>query len=420
MSGTKAAENGLAPIPDADRRLLRDLGRRVAEIGNRPDQAEKAERWRRHNDLQPGRPMVLIFPEGAWREMPRPLSATHPLARQVENDLRTRLYYDEHLRDDNVIEPVVYVGPVLDETGWGFEAHRVRTEDPLGAAHYEPVIREESDLDKLKISRIRVDAEATRRRQEILAEVFEGVLPVELRVGAYTGVAMMDLFAQWRGFDQLFLDLVERPEWVHQAMARLLEGAVARHEDLLKSGLTTLNNRNHYTGSGGTGYTRQLPAPGFDGVRVRSCDLWGFATTQIFSEVSPDMHEEFALQYERPFLARFGLNAYGCCEPLHRKLDQVLTIPNIRRISVSPWADVRMCAERLGNRYVFSYKPNPAVMAAERWDPESVRRGLREMLELTRGCVVEIIMKDTHTCRQQPERMWEWVRLAKEEAARLG
>ena len=175
-----------------------------------------------------------------------------------------------------------------------------------------------------------------------------------------------------------------------------------------------LNNRNHYTGSGGTGYTTQLPQEDFDGVHVRPRDMWGFATAQIFSEVSPAMHEEFALRHEMRVLAKCGLNAYGCCEPLHHKLGIVKKIPNIRRISISPWANVEKSAEELKDQYVYSWKPNPAIVAGERWDPDHVRRVIGEFLEKTRGCVVEMVMKDTHTCRNEPHRMWEWTQIARE------
>lgn len=147
--------------------------------------------------------------------------------------------------------------------------------------------------------------------------------------------------------------------------------------------------------------------------------MWGFATTQIFSEVSPAMHEEFALQYERRWLGHFGLNAYGCCEPLDKKLHIVKTIPRIRRISMSPWVNVEKAAVHFGDKYIFSWKPNPAVVASEQWNPDFARRTIRDTLEKTRGCIIEMIMKDTHTCRNQPERMWEWVKIAKEEAEKF-
>ena len=404
-------------ISPEERTILRDLAKKVADIAHLPIQRQRVELWRRHNDLQPCRPMVLIFPEGAWREMmpDSELKTTDRGARALETDLRRRIYYHEHLPwDDNVIEAVMPCGVVVKDSGWGVQAQRTLPEQPTGAYHFEPVIKTEADIEKIKLPEISVNHEATERGFATLNDLFGGILTVEKRGHAYNGYSLMDTFASWRGLEQMLWDLTDRPQWVHQVMEKMHQCMVIRHEAMMASGTVTLNNRNHYTGSGGNGYTRQLPQAGFDGVHVGSRDLWAMATTQMFSEVSPAMHEEFALQYERKYLARFGLSCYGCCEPLHNKLDIVKTIPNLRRISISPWADVRKSAEALGNRYIFSHKPNPAIVAGEGWDPEAVRQGLREFLRLTKGCVVEIIMKDTHTCRSQPQRMWEWTRIAKE------
>jgi len=145
--------------------------------------------------------------------------------------------------------------------------------------------------------------------------------------------------------------------------------------------------------------------------------MWGHASTQIFVDVSPAMHEEFALQYESRLLNRFGLVSYGCCEPLHRKVDIARKhLPKLRRISMSPWVDVAMGAAAVGRDLIFSYKPNPAIMAGDTWDPEAVRTDLRRVLEATRGCAVEILMKDLHTCHGQGERMADWTRVAAEVA----
>jgi hypothetical protein len=39
-------------------------------------------------------------------------------------------------------------------------------------------------------------------------------------------------------------------------------------------------------------------------------------------------------------------------------------------------------------------------------------------LEITRGCVVEMALKDTHTCNNEPQRFDEWTRIAQEETQR--
>ena len=95
--------------------------------------------------------------------------------------------------------------------------------------------------------------------------------------------------------------------------------------------LLRLNNDETYHSSGGLGYTDELPQADFDGT-VRPCDMWASAEAQEMAQVSPAMHAEFILPYERRLLAPFGLNGYGCCEDLADKMDDVLTIPNLRRV----------------------------------------------------------------------------------------
>jgi len=210
------------------------------------------------------------------------------------------------------------------------------------------------------------------------------------------------------------MDLIERPELVHQAMDRLGSAYLCRLDQYEALNLLSLNNDNVRVGSGGYGYSDELPQPDSDPAHVRPVDLWGCATAQIFSAVSPEMHVEFALQYERRWLERFGLNYYGCCEPLHHKVDILKSVPNLRKISMSPWIDVDEAVENVGDQYVFSLKPSPAVFAEDDWNPERARRELRETLEKARGCVVEVIMKDISTVRYEPQRLWEWAGIAME------
>lgn len=403
-----------------DLHVLRELARRVAALAALPEQAAKADLWARHNDLERTRPLVLVFPEGSWSELAADWvdACEHPLARRYERDLRTRLYCWEHLRDDNVIEAVMNCPIVVRNTGYGLQSARTPSDIDKGAYHIDPVLIDEADLDKIRIPEVTVDWEKTRQDEARLQEIFAGILDVRLTAGwgGSIGWAPMDQFALLRGIDQLYLDLIERPEWVHAVMARLLAGKIAEIEALEAQGALRLNNRNHYNGSGGVGYTHQLPAADYTGGPVRSRDLWAMATAQIFSEVSPAMHEEFALTYERQFLERFGLANYGCCEPLHRKLDAVCQIRNLRRISISPWANIEQSAAFLQDRYVFSWKPNPAIIATTTWQPDRVRAELRSFCERTRGCITDIIMKDTHTCNGEPHRLHEWVRIALETA----
>ena len=70
----------------------------------------------------------------------------------------------------------------------------------------------------------------------------------------------------------------------------------------------------------------------------------------------------------------------------------------------------------MGTDYVFSLKHNPAVLAWDDWEPEFVRRDLTGILERLRGMHVETIMKDISTVRYEPQRLWDWARIASEAA----
>lgn len=131
------------------------------------------------------------------------------------------------------------------------------------------------------------------------------------------------------------------------------------------------------------------------------------------AQVSPEAHAEFILPYEKRLLEPFGLNGYGCCEDLTNKLDYVFTIPNLRRISISPFADVDKCAEKLQKNYIFSWKPHPTYLVGN-FDSKKTREYIKHTLDVTKDCVIEMILKDTHTCENHPERFTQWTDIAQD------
>jgi hypothetical protein len=246
------------------------------------------------------------------------------------------------------------------------------------------------------------------------------ILPVK-QVGIKgSWFAPWDELIRWWGVEEAMLDLTERPEMVSAIFERLVEAYLCQLDQWEALNLLSLNNDNTRVGSGGYAYTDELPAAGFDPNRVRAKDLWGCATAQIFGSVSPKMHWEFALQYEMRWLERWGLTYYGCCEPLDAKMGILRRIPNLRKVSMSPWINIDRAVKTVGTDYVMSRKPNPAVVAADDWVPEVARQQLTEFLEKTRGCHIEIILKDISTVRYKPQRLWEWEKIVMALAQQYG
>ncbi len=87
-------------------------------------------------------------------------------------------------------------------------------------------------------------------------------------------------------------------------------------------------------------------------------------------------------------------------------------------MSVSPWCDRAAMAENLGDRYVYSLKPHPGLLAAPTLDESAIRKDLRDALDRTRGCHLEIVMKDNHTIGKDPRRVQRWCQIAREEIER--
>ena len=143
-----------------------------------------------------------------------------------------------------------------------------------------------------------------------------------------------------------------------------------------------------------------------------------YAESQEFVSVSPEMTREFAIDYEKRLLENFGLSAYGCCDNLEKKLPDVLSIPNIRRISVSPWADVKSMRDQIGMKAIFSCKPNPSYVSSG-WDEDFMRDYTTKLMQDGKGTAFEIILKDTHTIQNDPSRLRKWTDLCRECAAKV-
>ena len=422
------------PIATTDTTLIRDLARQVAAIAADPVHDIRRDMWRRLNRLERVRPLVHIqaIAWNIWEELipPDSLEAADPFVREQEQALRRRIYCWEHFRDDRVVDavvpcPIAIQGEITD-IDFGMEKNLAVPDDRSGAHAYRAVIHTESDIDKIcSEPNLTVDRDETENRYQRLCDLYDGILKVEKRGKDFYWFSPMDRFIQWRGIEQMFVDLIERPAWIHAALERITRGYLSNIEQLEQLGALSPGHGNTMLGSGGYGFTDELPQPdadnrseadhrpGTDGPPTRIRDLWARAATQIFTEgTSPDMHDEFAVQYEKRLLHPFGLSCYGCCEPLDGKMHVVRSIENLRRVSMSPWVDVARASEEVGADYVYTHKPNPSVVSTPTWDLDLARRDLRDAFEKTRDNVLEVNLQDLHTVQNQPHRLTEWTAMA--------
>ena len=413
-------------LSSKDKDVLRALAAEVAEIAALPVHKAKAQLWRKLNDLDSERIMVWVN-EICWNEMnvgdELTLRTRHPWAQDQERGLRRLLYQWRHLPGDMIVDGFLTCPLAIHSTDFGIiedvDTIKMDETSDICSRHFKILIKEPEDIQKIRMPVVTHDEKATEIRYQAMCEVYDGIMPVRKSGQTHIWFTPWDYLIRWWGVQEAMLDIIARPDMVHAAVDRMVDAWMAELDQFVEQNLLSLDCNNTRVGSGGYGYVSALPGPRFEPEHVKPHNMWGCSNAQIFSDVSPDMHWAFAVEHDLRWLTRWGLTYYGCCEPLDGKIDMLRRIPNLRKISVSPWCNPERAVNEIGRDYVISHKPNPAILAETQWDPVQARKNIRAFLDAAGGqCHVELIMKDVSTVRYHPQRLWEWTALAMEEAER--
>ncbi len=407
---------------EEDKKILRELAKSVAGIAAQPEQSEKRMRWEDHNSLLETQPLVFCDPEMAWYEI-FPTTALHcksNIARIWEFRLQKEKYWAEVIKDDRVILPELPVQYIYAETSRGKEMQVIGgTHD--GSYRWESPISEYKELDDLRFKQLVIDYKKTQDLFELAEDVFSGILKVRLEGSYWWSFGMTSDLIFLRGFEQVLMDMYDNPAGLHKLMAFLRDENMAKLDFLENNNLLSLNSLGDYVGTGGYGWTKELPSLGFDGNHVTLMDMWGYAESQETVNVSPAFFKEYIFPYQKSILDRFGLNIYGCCEPLENRWEVISAIPRLRRVTVSPWSDPEHIAETMGKNYVYCRKINPSYMASSVMEEAGARAELRNTFLATKkyGCPTEVMLRDVMTLGWNPQNAVNWTKMAREESAKI-
>lgn len=398
---------------DRQRELLRDLAKQYLEICARPEQTQRRQLWRQHNSRKPTRPLIYVR-AFAWQEMPEAaLECEDPFLRHYENFFRYQLFWNT-LDDDSIFEPWITLHATYECTGWGLSVGRHFSDEPGGSFKVAYPLQDPDAIEKLRAPRHAVDEQATARNASRLHDLLGDLITINIDRGPayrmWSGDISTDL-GYLRGIENFMLDMYDRPAWLHRLAAFLRDGVLRTHDQAEAAGDWNLSDHQNQA----MPYAEELPDPAPNANGVHRSQLWGYMAAQEFTLVSPALHEEFLLQYQLPILSKFGLSAYGCCEDLTRKIPMLRKIPNLRRIAVSPFANVARCAEQIGGDYVLSYRPSPADMVGYGFDPQRVQSIMTRDLEACKsnGCHTDITLKDVETVQNDPTRVRAWVQITR-------
>jgi hypothetical protein len=398
---------------EKDREILRGLADRVAKIASLPVQTEKRRLWAALNGLKPERPMVAID-QICWNELNvggvLDCLCEAPECRDYEQYFRRTLYQWEHFPVDMVVEPFVRVPKAIHNSGFGIDIEEITLatveSNDVRSHHYENQFHTLEDAEKIKSPIITHDPSESARRLDFANWLFGDLIETRSE-GLDMYFSIWDVIAMWMGVQDALYAIVDEPEMIHAMVKRMADGYMSALDQLEAGGLLCYGQSLiHCTGA----YSDELPAPGFDPKKPRTKDIWVFGLAQMFATCSPAMFNEFEIEYSIPIFERFGLVYYGCCDPLDGKMNEVRRIPNLRKISMSPWTNQERGAQEIGSSYVFSRKPNPSFLAMESFDIDLIRNDLLQTKDICKqnGCPFELILKDISTIKNDPKRLDLW------------
>ena len=401
-------------INQHDRDVLRTLASRYMEYATSDKNNQKRELWKALNRLDMQKPMVTIE-QMPWHELDvdgfLSCKVEDPYFRDVEWGLRMLIYKWEHLPADMVLNPYITINRVIHNTGFGIGT-RCLAHNSTGQVQthlFEDQLAEMEDVEKIKTPVLTPDYEREAEIWAAASDIFGGIAPLRWG-GIQVHSGLWDQITFWKGVENCYMDLIDRPELIHAIVDRYTNAFLAQLDQINALGAyDNTSNMCH------CGYTFS------DGDRVledaTSYDGWTYSMAQLFTSVSPAINEEFEVPYMSKIFRRFRSVYYGCCERLDDRLHVIDRMPNIRKISCSPWSDREHFAATLPKKYIMSNKPDPSYLAHATFDEELVRKDLRRTIAAAKenGLALELLLKDITTVKGDPRRLWRWSEIALEE-----
>ena len=411
-------------IDAAQKLYLKDLAKRVKELSKTQHNQNLIRKYKDINSLKKvDSPAIFVaLPGQAVSEY---MSDEKP---RIEDGLFAAIEYQflwslcraKKLGDDMPVTAVYHTGWHYYVTPWMDGYKPVHIDSNLKMTDFKPCIAEYADIKKMRKPKLTVDHRKTDEVYEQIRDAIGDVLTVvkghPYHASCGWGDSMFDQFYEMRGPEQVLYDLVDAPEFIHEAMSFMTEAKIELMEQFKKEGILCLNNGANLLGSSSLGFCDELPGDDYQPDRVIEKNLWGFAHTQEFADVSPEMWEEFVLPYQAQLINRFGLSLYGCCEPVEYVIPSLEKyIKNLRMMSISPSTSHEIAAPLCEGKYVYAWKPPPTPVVF--FDEQSIKKEAERVFSLTRNCCVAVTLRDVMSYEGNAGRFNRWLKIMREAAA---
>ena len=409
-----------------ERDYVRDLAKQLHEKAANPAMADRHKKWHALNNGQTNEPLVVMKFHGVYADVYPLPHCEDPLARSIEQTLTYRLT-EAAFDDDRVIEDTYVVHPDNWFRAYGLDV-RARTtakdsqgKATMGYAAEHPIGDLEKDFHLLKKSTWHVDEQLAnaRQRQAQVQEIIGDILQVVIRFPS-PGTSLVYPLCELMGMENMLYAICDHPKRFLQAMDMQTNDLMEYLDEIEQKQAMRCNADSSSVGQDTYGYTDDLPKNGALNRPLTCRDVWGYSNSQETVGMSPEMFGEFVFPFIRRYAQRFGLFAFGCCEPVDVIWENCLaTLPNLRKLSISPWCNEAAFAEKIrGRKIVYHRKPSPNLFAMPEFDEQTLAKQLKQTVLAASGCPLEITFRDITSVHGDPQRLKRGVKIAKEQIQR--
>ncbi|MBQ8002761.1 MAG: hypothetical protein IJ297_04900, partial [Clostridia bacterium] len=214
------------------------------------------------------------------------------------------------------------------------------------------------------------------------------------------------------GMENMLYSIYDYPDEFKEMMNRIADDYIAYFKHLEKEGVLLQNHSFELVGQGTMAFYDEPSCSG----AMKTTDLWGFMDSQETVGMSPDMFREFIFPYYKRIADIFGRLSYGCCEPVDAFWEDIKTLPNLKKVSISPWCNEEFMADKLRNSgIIYHRKPSPNFLGVgANLDEGAFREHIEKTLKVAHGCNVEITQRDVYTVNRDINKVKRYVEIIRE------
>ena len=400
-----------------DRERLRYLANHQLEIANSPKNLQRVELWKRHNMYKGERPPIHIEVGSFAHEVINPLlQCEDEQARWIEYKLINNFVNMEIFDDDKVVPPYFQQTYDIYFTLFGHHIKQtvVKKDDGTEMGHqFEHIIDDlADDFDKIQQPTIYgVNKESTMQKNALFNDIFGDILPVKLVSDGLYSTPTQHV-VHMMGMENMLFAMYDYPDEFKEMMDRIADAYIAYFKHLESENVLLQNKSFEWVCQGSLAFYDEPDKQG----QIKTTDLWGFMDSQETVGISPEMFHEFIFPCYYKIASLFGRLNYGCCEPVHPFWDDIKTLPNLKKVSISPWCDEDFMAEQLrGSGIIYHRKPNPTFLGVgKNLDEDATRKHIEKTIKTARGCKLEFAQRDVYTVNNDMNKVRRFVEIIRE------